>query len=57
MAGDAGRAMEWCLGTAAAAALIYKASDANLERIPDFFATNEDALADMKALAIAERSK
>ena len=51
LAGAAGAAMEWCLGTPAAAALIYQASDPGLEKIPDFYASNEDALADMKKLA------
>ena len=51
LAGDAGKAMEYCLGTSSAAALIYLASDPTLEKIPDFHASNEDALADMKKLA------
>ena len=54
LAGDAGRAMEFCMGTPAAAALIYMASDPKLDRIPNFYATNADALADMKRLAKAE---
>ena len=54
LAGDAGKAMEYCMGPAAAAALIYLASDPKLEKIPDFYATNEDALADMKRLAEQE---
>jgi uncharacterized protein YjbI with pentapeptide repeats len=57
LAGAAGRAMEWCLGTPAAAALIYLKSDPSIERIPDFYANNEDALADMKRLADAESAK
>ena len=51
LAGPAGAAMEYCLGTGAAAALIYMKSDPKLERIPNFIATNEDAMADMKRLA------
>jgi hypothetical protein len=43
--------MEFCLGTPAAAALIYQASDPKLEKIPDFYATNEAALEDMWRLA------
>ena len=43
--------MEFCMGTPAAAALIYLASDPKLERVPDFYASNNDALADMKRLA------
>jgi hypothetical protein len=31
--------------------LIYLASDPQLNRIPDFFASDEDAMADMKRLA------
>ncbi len=54
LAGEAGSAMEYCLGTAAAAALIYIKSDPNLEKIPDFYANNEEALADMKRLAEQE---
>ena len=51
LAGEAGAAMEYCLGTPAAAALIYVKSDPKLEKIPDFYADNETALADMKRLA------
>lgn len=54
LAGDAGRAMEWCLGTATAAALIYQQSDPQLERVPDFYADDATALADMKRLAELE---
>jgi hypothetical protein len=32
-------------------AYIYLASDPQLNRIPDFFASDEDAMADMKRLA------
>ena len=51
LAGEAGAAMEFCMGTPAAAALIYLKSDPNLEKIPDFYAANKTALADMKRLA------
>lgn len=54
LAGDAGRTLEWSHGTAIAAALIYMASDPNLERIPDFYCDNETALEDMRRLAEAE---
>jgi hypothetical protein len=57
LAGDAGKAMEFCMGTPAAAALIYLASDPTLERIPDFYASNEAALADMKHLAEQEAAR
>lgn len=42
------------LGTPAAAALIYMASDPKLEKVPDFHCGNEEALADMKRLADEE---
>ena len=54
LAGPAGRAMEGLIGTPAAAALIYQASDPTLERIPNFYDSNDAALADMKRLAGAE---
>jgi hypothetical protein len=55
LAGDAGKALEWALGTPAAAALIYINSDPKLEKVPDFYATNKAALADMRRLAEAEK--
>jgi hypothetical protein len=54
LAGKAGRDLEWRMGPGAAAALIYVASDRSLQRIPNFFATNDDALADMQRLAERE---
>jgi uncharacterized protein YjbI with pentapeptide repeats len=51
LAGTAGAALEEKIGTAAAATLIYLASDPELKRIPDFHASDEDAMADMKRLA------
>ena len=54
LAGEAGAAMEYCLGTPAAAALIYIKSDPRITKIPDFYASDEDALADMKRLAEQE---
>jgi hypothetical protein len=57
LAGEAGAAMEFCLGTSAAAALIYLKSDPKLEKIPDFFNMDNNAvLADMKRLAEEERA-
>jgi hypothetical protein len=56
LAGEAGKAMEFCLGTPAAAALIYMRSDPALEKVPNFYATNSEALSDMKRLAEAEAS-
>lgn len=54
LAGEAGCALEWAMGTAAAAAMIYMASDPTLEKVPDFYCSNEEALADMRRLAEAE---
>ena len=54
LAGAGGRALEWAMGTPAAAAVIYMRSDPKLERIPDFYASNADALEDMKRLAELE---
>jgi uncharacterized protein YjbI with pentapeptide repeats len=54
LAGAAGAALEDKLGTPAAATLIYLASDPDLKRIPDFHASNEDAMADMKRLALGD---
>jgi uncharacterized protein YjbI with pentapeptide repeats len=56
LAGAAGAALENKLGTPAAATMIYLASDPDLKRIPDFHASNEDAMADMKRLALGENS-
>ncbi|QNH21210.1 Pentapeptide repeats (8 copies) [Xanthomonas sp. GW] len=54
LAGDGGRALEYAFGTSAAAALIYMSSDPKLERMPDFYCGNDDALEDMRRLAEAE---
>jgi hypothetical protein len=54
LAGDAGRVMDAMMGTDAAAALIYVASDPTLEKVPDFYCSNDAALADMKRLAEEE---
>lgn len=54
LCGDAGAALEWAMGTPGAAAMIYLASDPNLERIPNFYAGNDAALADMMRLADQE---
>ena len=54
LAGAGGRVLEGCYGTGAAAALIYQASDPQLEKIPNFYAENEPALEDMKRLAEME---
>jgi hypothetical protein len=54
LAGDGGQALEYAFGTAAAAAHIYMASDPKLERFPDFYCGNDEALDDMRRLAEAE---
>jgi hypothetical protein len=51
LAGEAGKTLEDVYGTGVAATLIYQASDPDLERVPDWMASNEDAMADMKRLA------
>jgi len=57
LAGDAGYELEQRIGTSAAASLIYLASDPTIARFPDFYCGNEEALADMKAMAEAEKAK
>jgi len=57
LAGSAGRDLEEKMGTAAAAALIYMASDPHLDQVPNFYSTNADALADMARLAKAEKAR
>ena len=51
LAGEAGAKLEEDLGTSAAAALIYYASDPELESVPDFHCSDAEALADMARLA------
>jgi hypothetical protein len=51
LAGEAGATLEDYYGSAAAGALIYHASAGY---IPDFYASNEDALDDMKAHATGQ---
>ena len=55
LAGEPGRELEEKIGTDAAAALIYMASDPDLEQIPNWTASKEDALADIQAMAEASR--
>jgi len=57
LAGEGGKALEWVYGTSAAAAIIYIASDNDLERVPDFDSSDADALSDMKRLAELEKAK
>jgi Pentapeptide repeats (8 copies) len=56
LAGPAGRALEWAMGTPAAAAVIYLRNDPKIERIPNFYADNQTALEDMRRLADAEKA-
>ena len=50
LAGEAGKALEAATSTPFAAMQIYRASDPTW-RMSNFFASNEEALADMKRLA------
>ncbi len=55
LAGKAGEALEGFYNTQLAAMMIYDASDPNYRVNPArFYDTNEDAVADMEALAVAE---
>ena len=54
LAGVAGYALEDRIGSSAAGALIYHASTG---RVPDFFASNETALADIRACATKARGE
>ena len=47
LAGAGGKTLENHVGTCAAAALIYAASDPALGRVPDFYGTDADAMADI----------
>lgn len=51
LAGKEGEKLEKRVGIAAAAALIYFSSDPTLASCPDFYATNDEALADILAMA------
>lgn len=51
LAGKEGKRLAAVYGATAAAAFIYMASDPTLERIPDWYASNKDTLADLKRLA------
>ncbi len=54
LAGEAGKVLESLLGPRAAGALIYNASTG---RVPDFFASDGDALADIRACAVGQVGK
>ena len=53
LAGEAGRALEASLGPSAAAALIYASSRPD-KPVPNWIASNEDAIADIRACAAAD---
>ena len=55
LAGDAGKVLEFSIGTPAAASFIYMISDPKLEKIPDFYASNDEAMEDIKRLAELEK--
>ena len=57
LAGGEGKALEDRIGTPAAAMLIYLASDPTIEKFPDFYCGNDEALADMKEMADAEAAR
>jgi hypothetical protein len=57
LAGDAGRLLEAQIGSSAAGALIHQASCPWMEKLPDFYASNEDALADIKRCAEREQQE
>ena len=55
LAGAAGRTLEYCYGPATAGAIISVLSCPELEgKVPDFYASNDEALADIKRLAAME---
>ena len=53
LAGDSGKALESKVGTNAAAAMIYQVSDPTLRRIPNWYASYDEAMVDIKRLALA----
>ena len=57
LAGNAGKLLEAQVGPAAAGAFITMASCPWLERVPNFYATNEAALADIHACAQREQEE
>ena len=54
LAGEGGAALEFAMGVPAAAAMIYLASDPGLDKVPNFYASDEVALNDMKRLSEQE---
>ena len=57
LAGEDGYALEDAVGPSLAGALIIQASCPWIEKVPDFTASNDDALADIKARAAEEKAR
>jgi hypothetical protein len=57
LAGSGGRVLEQLLGSATAGALITQASCPWLEKVPDWTASDAEALADIEAMAKREREE
>ena len=57
LAGNAGRLLEAQVGSAAAGAFITQASCPWLEKVPNFYADNETAFADIQAMAEREKAE
>jgi hypothetical protein len=56
LAGEFGRALEWSLGSSAAGALLYARAYPDLP-IPNFTASNKEALQDIEARAALAKKK
>ena len=56
-AGEGGRVLEGVYGTGTTTALIYAANDPEMEKVPNWTASNEAAMADMRRMAEAEVAK
>ena len=56
LAGKEGLVLERSIGTGPAAALITIASHPNLDRVPNWYATNEDVMNEIKLLATLEET-
>ena len=53
IAGEFGRGLEWALGSGAAGALLFAVAYPD-QRVPDFYASNEDAMDDIRRCAAEE---
>lgn len=56
LAGEAGKKLEEKVGPNVAEALIYLASDPSMTKVPNWTASNKEALADMREMAAAEKA-